>query len=191
MDNSFELQQLKEQFNILNRSLNNQQIINERLIRASIESKVRNINSDGRKIMAIAILGIIAIIADHYLVNWSWLFTAVTIVFLLVAVLYNIYFRLGINNADALNADLIDMRLRTLRFKKMQSRWLWFSIPFLVVWLTWLLYETLNMIYDPIPTIIGAAIGLVLCLAFGIKQYQRTQRQAKEIISDIENLKGN
>lgn len=191
MDNSFELQQLKEQFNILNRSLNNQQIINERLIRASIESKVRNINSDGRKIMAIAILGIIAIIADHYLVNWSWFFTAVTIVFLLVAVLYNIYFRLGINNADALNADLIDMRLRTLRFKKMQSRWLWFSIPFLVVWLTWLLYETLNMIYDPIPTIIGAAIGLVLGLAFGIKQYQRTQRQAKEIISDIENLKGN
>lgn len=191
MDNSFELQQLKEQFNILNRSLNNQQIINERLIRASIESKVRNINSDGRKIMAIAILGIIAIIADHYLVNLSWLFTAVTIVFLLVAVLYNIYFRLGINNADALNADLIDMRLRTLRFKKMQSRWLWFSIPFLVVWLTWLLYETLNMIYDPIPTIIGAAIGLVLGLAFGIKQYQRTQRQAKEIISDIENLKGN
>ena len=191
MDNSFELQQLKEQFNILNRNLNNQQIINERLIRASIESKVRNINSDGRKIMAIAILGIIAIIADHYLVNWSWLFTAVTIVFLLVAVLYNIYFRLGINNADALNADLIDMRLRTLRFKKMQSRWLWFSIPFLVVWLTWLLYETLNMIYDPIPTIIGAAIGLVLGLAFGIKQYQRTQRQAKEIISDIENLKGN
>lgn len=191
MDNSFELQQLKEQFNILNRSLNNQQIINERLIRASIESKVRNINSDGRKIMAIAILGIIAIIADHYLVNWSWLFTAVTIVFLLVAALYNIYFRLGINNADALNADLIDMRLRTLRFKKMQSRWLWFSIPFLVVWLTWLLYETLNMIYDPIPTIIGAAIGLVLGLAFGIKQYQRTQRQAKEIISDIENLKGN
>ena len=191
MDNSFELQQLKEQFNILNRSLNNQQIINERLIRASIESKVRNINSDGRKIMAIAILGIIAIIADQYLVNWSWLFTAVTIVFLLVAVLYNIYFRLGINNADALNADLIDMRLRTLRFKKMQSRWLWFSIPFLVVWLTWLLYETLNMIYDPIPTIIGAAIGLVLGLAFGIKQYQRTQRQAKEIISDIENLKGN
>ncbi len=191
MDNSFELQQLKEQFNILNRSLNNQQIINERLIRASIESKVRNINSDGRKIMAIAILGIIAIIADHYLVNWSWLFTAVTIVFLLVAVLYNIYFRLGINNADALNADLIDMRLRTLRFKKMQSRWLWFSIPFLVVWLTWLLYETLNMVYDPIPTIIGAAIGLVLGLAFGIKQYQRTQRQAKEIISDIENLKGN
>ena len=191
MDNSFELQQLKEQFNILNRSLNNQQIINERLIRASIESKVRNINSDGRKIMAIAILGIIAIIADHYLVNWSWLFTAVTIVFLLVAVLYNIYFRLGINNVDALNADLIDMRLRTLRFKKMQSRWLWFSIPFLVVWLTWLLYETLNMIYDPIPTIIGAAIGLVLGLAFGIKQYQRTQRQAKEIISDIENLKGN
>lgn len=191
MDNSFELQQLKEQFNILNRRLNNQQIINERLIRASIESKVRNINSDGRKIMAIAILGIIAIIADHYLVNWSWLFTAVTIVFLLVAVLYNIYFRLGINNADALNADLIDMRLRTLRFKKMQSRWLWFSIPFLVVWLTWLLYETLNMVYDPIPTIIGAAIGLVLSLAFGIKQYQRTQRQAKEIISDIENLKGN
>lgn len=191
MDNSFELQQLKEQFNILNKSLNNQQIINERLIRASIESKVRNINRDGRKIIAIGVLGIIAIIADHYLINWTWLFTAVTIVFLLVAVLYNIYFRLGINNADAFNADLIDMRLRTLRFKKMQSRWLWFSIPFLVVWLTWLLYETLNMIYDPIPTIIGAAIGLVLGLAFGIKQYQRTQRQAKEIISDIENLKGN
>ena len=39
MDNSFDLQQLKAQFEILNNKLNQQQIVNERIIRASVNSR--------------------------------------------------------------------------------------------------------------------------------------------------------
>ena len=69
MDNSLELQQLKEQFDILNNKLNQQQIVNERIIRTSVNSKVRSINRDGRAMVAIAVMECVAVVADHYLVN--------------------------------------------------------------------------------------------------------------------------
>ena len=189
-DNSFDLQQLKAQFDILNRRLDEQAIINENLIRSSVNSRVRNINKDGRTMVGIAVLGAACVVADHYLMNWSWAFTIVTVVFMLVAIVCNILFRQGISSANALSSDLIDMRLRALRLKKMQSRWLWFSIPFLMVWLPWLVCEIQQRTPNPKPIIIGGAIGLVIGGILGVSQYMRTRRHAKEIIRDIESLKG-
>ncbi|MGN0213689.1 MAG: hypothetical protein ACI4AH_02640 [Muribaculaceae bacterium] len=189
MDNSFELQQLKEQFEILNHKLSQQQIINERIIRTSINKNVRKINRDGRAMVAIAVFGCIAIVVDHYLVKWSWPFTIVTLLFMLVAIFYDIKMRRGLNSANALSSDLIDMRLRALRLRKMQNRWLWFSIPFLVVWLTWLVFETLQVNANPVPLLVGCGVGLVVGGIVGVRQYLRTQRQASEIVADIENLR--
>lgn len=189
MDNSFDLQQLKAQFEILNNKLNQQQIVNERIIRASVNSKVRSINRDGRAMVAIAVAGCVAIVADHYLVNWSWPFTIVTILFMLVAIYYNIKMRRGINSEGALSSDLIDMRLRALRLRRMQNRWLWFSIPFIVVWLGWLVMETMKVNTNPMPLLIGCGVGFVIGSIVGVRQYLRTQRQAADIIADIDNLK--
>lgn len=189
MDNSLELQQLKEQFDILNNKLNQQQIVNERIIRTSVNSKVRSINRDGRAMVAIAVMGCVAVVADHYLVNWSWPFTIVTIVFMLVAIYYNIKMRRGINSEGALSSDLIDMRLRALRLRRMQNRWLWFGIPFLVVWIVWLVMETIKTVSNPEPLLIGCGVGLVIGAIVGFRQYLRTQRQAADIIADIDNLR--
>ena len=189
MDNSFDLQQLKAQVEILNNKLNQQQIVNERIIRASVNSKVRSINRDGRAMVGIAVAGCVAIVADHYLVNWSWPFTIVTILFMLVAIYYNIKMRRGINSEGALSSDLIDMRLRALRLRRMQNRWLWFSIPFIVVWLGWLVMETMKVNTNPMPLLIGCGVGFVSGSIVGVRQYLRTQRQAADIIADIDNLK--
>lgn len=190
MDNSYDLQQLKEQFDILNKSLDEQAIINENLIRSSVNSRVRNINKDGRAMVGIAVAGILCILTDHYLMDWSWAFTIVTIAFMLTAIVCNIRFRRGISSANALSSDLIDMRLRALHLKKMQARWLWFSIPFLIVWLMWLVCEIFQNTANPTPIFIGAAVGFVVGGILGISQYRRTRRRAREIIRDIESLKG-
>ena len=64
-----------------------------------------------------------------------------------------------------------------------------FGIPFLICWLTWLAYETLNLTPNPEPIIIGGIVGAVIGGIFGINQYLRTQRQASEIISEIESYR--
>lgn len=189
MDNSFELQQLKEQFEILNQKLNQQQIVNERIIRTSVNNNVRNINRDGRVMVGIALAGCVAIVVDHYLVNWSWPLTIVTLLFMFAAIYYNILMRRGINSANALSSDLIEMRMRALRLRKMQNRWLWFSIPFVAVWLVWLVFETMQLNTNPVPLLLGCAVGLVIGVIVGVRQYLRTQRQASEIVTDIENLR--
>ncbi|MGM9802677.1 MAG: hypothetical protein ACI308_00715 [Muribaculaceae bacterium] len=189
MENSNELKQLQEQFNILNRRLSEQEIVDENFIRSSISKNVRSINSDGRKMTILAAVGIVAIVADHYLVHWSWCFTIVTCVFMFIAIYFNYYTRRGLNDASALSSDLVDMRLKALRLRKLQTRWLWFGIPFIIVWLTWLAYETVNIYSDPKALLIGALVGGVIGAIIGFRQYLRTQRQALEIINDIESLK--
>ena len=88
-----------------------------------------------------------------------------------------------------MSSDLIDMRLRALRLRRMQNRWLWFSIPFIVVWLGWLVMETMKVNTNPMPLLIGCGVGFVIGSIVGVRQYLRTQRQAADIIADIDNLK--
>ena len=91
MENSIELNEMREQLAILNKKLSDQAIVNERLIRASIGKNVKNINKDSRMMAMLCIFGIVCIFADHYLVNWSWPFTIVTTVFMIVALAFNFY----------------------------------------------------------------------------------------------------
>ena len=189
MENSIELNEMREQLAILNKKLSDQAIVNERLIRASIGKNVKNINKDSRMMAMLCIFGIVCIFADHYLVNWSWPFTIVTTVFMIVALAFNFYCRRGLTLERALTSDLMEMRLAALRFKRFQTRWLLFGIPFLICWLTWLAYETLNLTPNPEPIIIGGIVGAVIGGIFGVNQYLRTQRQASEIISEIESYR--
>lgn len=189
MENSIELNEMREQLAILNKKLSDQAIVNERLIRASVNKNVKSINKEGRGMTLLAVAGIACIFADHYLVNWSWPFTIVTIIFMLVAIFFNIYCRNGLSTERALTSDLVEMRLAALRFKRFQTRWLFFGIPFVICWIIWLVYETLNLTPNPEPIIIGCVVGGLLGAAVGINQYIRAQRQASEIIAEIESYR--
>ncbi|MGN0229497.1 MAG: hypothetical protein ACI4BH_06780 [Muribaculaceae bacterium] len=189
MENSIELNEMREQLAILNKKLSDQAIVNERLIRASVGKNVKNINKDSRMMIMLALVGIVCIIADHYLVNWSWPFTIVTTVFMMVAIAFNFYCRSGLTLERAYTSDLMETRLAALRFKRFQTRWLMFGIPFIICWLIWLVYETLNLTPNPEPIIIGCAVGAVIGGVIGINQYLRAQRQASEIISEIESYR--
>ena len=59
MENSIELNEMREQLAILNKKLSDQAIVNERLIRASIGKNVKNINKDSRMMAMLCIFGIV------------------------------------------------------------------------------------------------------------------------------------
>ena len=52
-----------------------------------------------------------------------------------------------------------------------------------------LVMETMQVNTNPMPLLIGCGVGFVIGSIVGVRQYLRTQRQAADIIADIDNLK--
>ena len=89
MDNT--LNEIKQQWQLLQDKLESQSIVNDKLIRRIINSNARSIN---RRALLVTVMAARAIPYCTWLLLWlriSLAFTIVTAVFLLAAVCYNIY----------------------------------------------------------------------------------------------------
>ena len=74
-----------------------------------------------------------------------------------------------------------------VRYKRMNIRWLYFSIPFVLVWGGMLAYDILKA--ENLPVMIGGAVGFAIGLAFGVHSLVKAQRTANEIINATRDLK--
>ncbi len=188
MENFTELEQMREQLNMLHKKLNEQEIINEALIRASIGRKVKSITRNTIFLVIGCIIGCTAFFMLHKLVNISLSLVIVTWLFFLVAIAYTVYSNSKVANNNLITNNLVKTRLNVLKFKKLEWQWLYFSIPFLFIWAPWFCWEIKTLVPDPEPLFVGGTIGGIIGLIWGIIMFRRNQRNANDIISEIEIL---
>ena len=119
----------------------------------------------------------------------SLAFTIVTAVFLLAAVCYNIYTHRRVQPAQLAQSSLAEVTCRVARMKMLYARWLRFSIPFIICWFAWFVYEIMTlagMSHDERTGIlVGGIVGGVIGAALGIYTYRRTQHLASEILDQV------
>jgi hypothetical protein len=73
-----------------------------------------------------------------------------------------------------------------VRYKRMNIKCLYFSIPFVLVWGGMLAYDILKA--DNLLALIGCAVGFVIGLLFGIHSLVKAHRTANEIINATRDL---
>lgn len=158
----------------------------------NVESK-RTINRLKRfyyaKVLSAA-SSIIVIVAFSVIFDLSLAFICATCVYYMIAVFLTAYCRRLIDSEQCISQDMLTYRQRVVRVKKIESRWLFFSIPFLCVWIPWFFIEVIAG-KDPEfvnGLCIGAVIGLIFGLIFGIRTYRQTMKQIKSIIHDIDEI---
>ena len=76
---------------------------------------------------------------------------------------------------------------KMLRMKNMQANWLKFSIPFVIIWLTWLVIENMKAA-DARYLFIGGVVGGVIGGIIGVTNYRKIRRMATEVIKQIEEI---
>lgn len=191
LNENMELEQLKEQLSILKSKLEKETIVNDRLMRNAMKNKAKSITRNGWKI---SIIGAIAIPycawANKSLLHMSWGFVIVTDLFLLVAIIYNYFTYKHIHAKDLMEGNLIDVSNNIIRMKRMHFNWLKFSIPFLVLWLSWFIAENIN-VYDGKYILMGGVLGLIIGGIFGISFFRRNRRMMTEILDQIKELTDN
>ena len=192
---SRELQQMKEQLAILTQKLDKETIVNERLMRRAMKEKagyIRRLAIIESIIITLSIPYFIWIIPNAQ--GMSVGFCGFTCLFLILALVYNYYIHRNFCPQDFTQGNLLDARKKTLRLKQLYANWLKFiSIPFLFVWIGWLMYEMSFRYHGETlqAMMAGVIAGMVIGGIIGIKQYNKVQRTADEILEQIEEMQCN
>ena len=190
-NNDFDLENMRQQMTTLKNKLNQQEIVNDRLIRRSMKNEVNTIT---RRYYIIMALGLFMIPYGYWcfvkLCGLTLFFWIATSIFMLVCVGATFYTLRKINDPDMMNRNLVEARKKVASAKKFEVNWLFFGIPAVVLWLSWFLYQTYQLHGGALSNglfwggCIGGIIGAICGLSFNFK----TQRQYQDIIDQIEDL---
>ena len=186
-----ELEAMREQMNMLKNKLQQQEIVNDRIIRQSMKRTAFSIKRHYYIIMALTLLMIpytyVVFIMSQHLSMAFWIGTSILMLICGGATYYNSQ---NVTNRNVMSDNLVEVGQKMARAKKFDANWLYFGIPAVIAWLAWLTWElyqkdseaTRYLIYG---TVCGAVVGTIL----GIWIHLRTQHQYQEIIDQIEDLK--
>ena len=142
MNENFELENMRQQMNTLKKKLEQQEIVNDRFIRHSMEKTAGNISRRYYFIMAVCLLMIpYSYWAFVKLNGFSipfWIFTCITMLVSFGGTFYNSR-KLG--DSNMMTNNLVDVRRRMASAKKFDANWLLIGIPMAIVFLGWFMYE--------------------------------------------------
>ena len=191
MNENFNLEEMRQQMTTLKNKLNQQEIVNDRLIRRSMRNEVSNINRRYNIIMAI---GILMVPYGYWcfvkLVGLSIFFWIATSIFMLICAGATFYNSRKISDPGLMSHSLVEARKKVASAKKFESNWLLFGIPAVILWMGWFFYETYQIqggdFYNGFFW--GGCVGGIIGAIIGIKIHFKTQRQYQDVIDQIEDL---
>ena len=186
--NIAELNEMKEQISLLRRKLEKETIVNEKLIRTSMRDKLKAVKLRSYILCAIVLISCPVWTTPIFNFHSPW-FIGVTIAFLLIAVVYEIYCNQLLSTQNYITGSLVDEARKLNRYKQLYRQWHWFSIPFLCIWLPWFVYEATSMGGFFVKNIlIGGLIGGTIGGIIGWSIYKKGQNAVNEVIGQIEEL---
>ena len=198
MNNNFEnnlnetqFEDMRQQLNTLKKKLDEQEIVNERLMRRSMRNQVNNITRRYYIIMALCVMmvpyGYWAFVVLSHLSVTFWIATSIFMLICGGATFYNCQ---KINDQKMMSRSLVEAHRKVASAKKFESNWLMFGIPAVIIWLCWFFYELYQMNNEAITQglFVGGCVGGLIGAICGIRIHLKTQRQYQDIIDQIEDL---
>ena len=190
MNNYTDIQELDDmrcQLAKLKDMLNSERMITERMMRRTMSEKANKLMRRSIFFIVIALLfAPYEIWALGYL-GLRPIYGYSAAVFLIIAAITEWQTCKGLRDEHFSRYTIMEIAETMIRYKRMNIRWLYFSIPFVMVWGGLLAYDISKM--ENLPVMIGCAVGFVIGLAFGIHSLVKAQRTANEIINATRDLK--
>lgn len=191
---SKELLEMKEQMALLKQKLEKETIVHEQLMRKAMRVKAYSLRTKAilESILALTVIPVFTWVM-HSLFHFSIALCLFFGIVVTCAQIYSYYIHHHFRPKDFINNSVIEAKKETLRLKTYYANWLkYISIPFDITFLTWFIYEAIQLSQANNTSTIIFSISFVVIfitvfiLAMG--QYFKIQRTADEIIGHIEEL---
>lgn len=186
-DNTF--REMQEQMQQLREKLDNQKIVNERILKKSCSQTASRLRF---KANLPILFGAAAMLTAPSLLNLgiSMAFVVFTWVLMLVCIVATILTNKHIPQMDR---DLVTATEELTRFKKIHAEWIKFAIPMVIVWIGFLCWDLFrNGEMDPIlrySFLAGVGTGIILGGILGFKIRRDQLNAADELLDQIEEIR--
>ena len=190
------LEEMRRQMAILQEKLDNETVVNERLLRESMKHNYSSINRylsvEATILMPIIIIAFPALALIFHL---SWGPVIAVILLCLADVIFD-YKVNHIKDEAFMGDNLIPTALRLQRAKRLTVLQMMVSLPLMILWFAWFIIDFFQSIdyQDELLTasayggIVGGCIGLVCGLIFAIQLYRKQQKTRQQVIDQINDL---
>lgn len=196
MTNDFqELEDMRRQISLLKEKLDKESIVNDKLMRNIMSTKIGNVNSYLLKLL-ILIPFTMALVYFDFGILFP-LSTEFMIVTQIMLVGFGIYIYLNkrlLASANIAGGNLVEESKKLLRFKKREIRYILFGMPTCIAWMVWCFYELLHCGKEQdeiICVIIGASIGAIFGFGYSIRKFRMIMRNISSVVSQIEDISTN
>lgn len=191
-----ELEVMRQQLAILNKKLEGQEIVNDRLMREAMKHKMSWIKHYvWAEIIAVPFLIILFFsIAVTFNLSFGPLIYLSVMLVISVAIDYKVNM---IKNREFLDGNLTETAVRLTKMKKRRLASELAQIPFILVWLVWFLYDMYRHFSGGVWNLsnpgltggfIGGLIGAVAAVPICFSLVRKMQRTNDEVIQQIEEL---
>lgn len=188
METNNELGELRSQITLLRDALNNEKLVNTRLMRSVMGTKMKPIMR--QHVISLVVCAIMLPYCGYIftrLTDNSLAFIIVTELFFIIAMVYDWYIHRGISVKAIVNGNLVDTGRRLARLKRLTVQWQKYAIPFVCLWLVWFLLENEQFLNNPWG-LAGFSLGIVCGAAAGIYQWRKKRRTIDELLRQIDEL---
>ena len=187
-----EVNELREQLALFKKRLDQQEIINDRLMRRSMNARLSFLTKTSVITDIIGLLLLPILFVAFSKVGVPWYFGGIMLLMVIIELVYNIYCHRQLQRLFTDGNDLLTVRRGLLKFKKGERRQMLISLPLLALWALALCWQ-LGVFADN-PTGRVAAIGIRAGIGFFIGSlivfcgYFWEMRRVNHSIREIDEL---
>lgn len=191
MEENMELQEMREQLELLKAQVAKQQLINDLNVRKMAKDKVSKLKFKFWWKLAICLFGIVYCPwAFREIMGASIGFTLVTVVFLVCAFIFEIITHRDLWSSH-FYSNMADFSRRMLRIKKLNALWFKWGMIFIFPWFAWFIYEVYKVSiyeYQWVAIAAGGIVGGLIGFAIGYRLYKTEQDALQELSEQVEGL---
>ena len=184
-----DFQEMRQQMDLLKEKLNRQEVINDQLMRRTIESRLNRLSLH-RKIKRIYLILCIFFLPGFLVktVEMPIWFALATAAMLAIALVYQEAFMEHISADDLNRCSTMEISNKAIRLKEQGARWLWIGIPMVIVWLLTFVYVVIQQ--SDFETegqyiLYGIIFGIIFGASLGFMIYRKQQRMIDDLRSDL------
>ena len=189
-NNTYELEEMKQQMQLLKKKLEQQKIVNEKMLHAAMKKKLYGLN---KKVRVIFIVGIfVAIWAPGYftLTGFTPLFCAATSLMLLFSAFKTFQYHRKLWKLNFSESNLIELAGELTLLRTRYNSWYRFAWGMLFPWIVWMGYEATKIFGEELVWYIGgSAIGIIIGGLIGTRINNNMIRRSDELLEQIEEYR--
>lgn len=189
-NNISELEEMKQQLELLKKRLNDQHIINEKLLMEAMKKKLSGIGRSGRILFVMGIFISLYTPLIFLRLGFTYWFCGATFIMLIFCALKTHQYHRELWRVNVSEDNLVEIGEKVARLRKRYKDWHKIAYCIVIPWFIWIVVETYIMYgMGSIPFIAGALIGGIIGGFAGTRMNNNMIKRSEELLKQIQEYR--